>query len=649
YTGVWIRGTDPTGINVTINGIPLNDSESQGVFWVNLPDLVSSTSDIQVQRGVGTSTNGAGAFGGTINLNTSKLEREAYARIGASLGSFNTRRANVRFGSGLLNNRFTIDGRISRINSDGYIDRASADLESFYLSGAYVGETSLLRFNVFHGHEITYQAWNGVPSAFVDDPDLRTFNSAGTEKEGEPYDNEVDNYMQTHYQLLYNNQLDKNWNLNLALNYTRGKGFFELYQGDEDLEEYGIGPVTLGDSTITNSDLIERRWLDNHFYVGTYALNYLSNNNRLDVTIGGAYSTYQNDHYGEVIWSRFNNQNEIRDRYYDNDATKRDFNIYTKANYELTYGLNGFIDLQYRRIDYDFLGFNENLENVDQSIALDFFNPKAGLFFSLTDDVDIYASFALAHREPNRNDFTLSTPSNRPKAEKLYNTEIGYRHRFEKAAIGVNVYHMLYRDQLALNGQVNDVGETTRVNLDESYRLGIELVGGVELYKGLRLDANATFSQNKVVAYNEFIDVYDENFVWLNQEMISREDADLPFSPSIVGGLTLSYDALPSLEKHDLNLAWMTRYVGEQQIDLSGDPNNALDAYSFTDFRIEYAIQTNWLKRIKFTVLARNIFDSLYETNAWSYRYRLGNEVVVDQGFYPQAGRNFLVGVNLEF
>lgn len=649
YTGIWIRGTDPSGINVTINGIPLNDAESQNTFWVDLPDFVSSTSDIQIQRGIGTSTNGAAAFGASINLNTSKVYREAYAKISGSLGSFNTQKANVTFGSGLLNKHFTIDGRLSRITSDGYIDRASSDLESFYLSGAYVGDNSILHLNVFSGHEVTYQAWNGVPADLVDDPKLRTTNTAGTEKEGEPHDNEVDDYTQTHYQLLYNHQVNKNLNLNLAFHLTQGNGFFELYQGDANLWEYRIKPPIIGDSTIAYSDLIERRWLDNDFYGTVYSLNYLSNNNRLRATLGGGFSIYDGLHFGEVIWARFAGDSEIKERFYQNDARKQDFNTYLKLNYEVLFGLNAFVDLQYRNVDYSFLGFNEALENVDQNVQLHFFNPKAGLFFGWNENVDLYASFAVGNREPNRNDYTLSTPTSRPKAERLYNTEVGYRHRFGKGAIGLNFYHMLYHNQLALNGQVNDVGEYIRVNLDESYRYGVEFVGGVELMKGLRLEGNATFSQNKVGNYTEFVDVYDDFFEWEGQETIERADSDLPFSPQIVGGLELSYDLLQKQKMHDLNIAWMTRYVGEQQIDLSGDPENVIDAYSFTDLRLLYKFRSKWLKEVTVTLLARNIFDNLYETNAWSYRYRVGEETLVDQGFYPQAGRNYLAGLSLAF
>ena len=644
YTGLWIRGSDPSRINVTINGIPLNDAESQLVFWVDLPDFLSSTQDIQVQRGVGTSTNGASAFGASINLSTAKVNSEPFAAIGATIGSFNTQKGNIRFGTGLINDRFTVEGRLSQITSDGYIDRATADLSSYYLSASYLGDNSLLRLNIFSGHEVTYQAWNGVPASFVDDPDLRTFNSAGTEKEGDPHDNEVDDYEQTHYQLLYDNQLNLNWKLNLGLHYTKGQGFFELYQGGALQSAYGIQDTVEFGTT----DLIERRWLDNDFYGATYALHYLNDNNRLNATLGGAYNIYEGLHFGEVIWARNAGSSELGDRYYENDAVKTDFNIFAKANYELAFGLNAYLDLQYRRVNYDFVGFNNAFQAVDQTVSLDFFNPKAGLFLALNDDVELYASFGVGHHEPNRNDFTESTPNSRPVSERLLNTEIGYRQNWKKAALAVNVYHMFYNDQLALTGQVNDVGEYARVNIDRSYRLGLELIGGIEIAKGLRINANATISQNKVEAFTEFVDVYDADFNWLRQDAIDHKETDLPFSPNLTGALELNYTAL-NTEEQALELSLATKYVGQQFIDLTSDENNALDAYTFTDFRANYSIETGFIGRVSFTLLARNIFDSLFETNAWSYRYIFDGATAVDQGFYPQAGRNFLFGVNVAF
>ena len=647
YTGIRIRGTDPTRINVTVNGIPINDAESQGVFWVNMPDFASSASDIQIQRGVGTSTNGAGAFGATININTTELKPEAYATLNGSVGSFNTQRANVEFGSGLLNGKFTLDGRLSSITSDGFIDRASSDLSSYYLSAAYLGESSSLRFVTFSGQERTYQAWYGVPKDFLEVDSLRTFNPSGTEKEGEPYENEVDNYGQDHYQLIYNNQISRNWSFNTALHYTRGAGYFEQYKAGEALADYGLLPVDLADTVITQTDLIRRLWLDNDFYGGVYSLNYISDDNRLDATLGGGSHHYFGDHFGEVIWAEYASNSEKDFQYYQNDATKTDFNIYAKFNYELLDGLHAYLDLQYRRVGYEFLGFDRQGNNVERTETLGFFNPKAGLFYRISSRSEAFASFAVANREPNRNDFVESTADSRPDPERLYDTEIGYEYRWDRAAINLTGYYMLYRDQLVLNGEVNDVGAFTRVNVDRSYRLGLEVAGGAQLADGLRLDGNFTLSRNRIASYTEFVDVYDENFAYLGQEAFTYEETDLSFSPDIIAAGGLSYEALRLKDKTDLIFTLQTKYVGQQYIDNTSDEDNALDAYSFSDFRINFNWRPGFLRELSLKLLVQNVFDARYETNAWSYRYQFDGSPALDQGFFPQAGRNFLVGLSV--
>ena len=649
YTGIRIRGTDPTRINVTINGIPLNDSESQGVFWVDLPDFISSADDVQIQRGVGTSTNGAGAFGATINLSTTQMRPDAYARVTGSAGSFNTLKTNVQFGTGHIKDRFAVEGRLSRITSDGYIDRAEADLRSYFLSASYLGDKSRLHANVFSGHEITYQAWYGVPPELLSDPETRTFNPAGTEKPGTPHEDEVDNYRQTHAQLMYNWQVADEWDLNLSGHYTRGKGFFEQYKAGESFSSYGLEPVRLGGETFETTDLIRRLWLDNDFYGLTYSAIYQPLGERFDLTLGGGYNIYEGAHFGEIIWAELALNIDQGMRYYDNDATKTDFNTFAKVNYRLAGRWNAFADLQYRRVFYEFLGFNRRLESVVQDAELHFFNPKLGLSRELGDRGLIYASFAVANREPNRNDFVNTTPAERPEPEHLYNTELGFRKSWTHAALGANLYHMYYRDQLALNGQINDVGEYTRVNIDKSYRLGIELVGGGRLAPGLEFNGNLTLSRNKVNAFTEFVDVYDEDFNYLGQEQISRENTDLAFSPSVISGSELTYSLLREMEDHQLDISWLTKYVSRQYIDNTSDEDNAIDPYTFTDLRLRYRLRLREGPELALTLLARNIFNALYEANAWSYRYVFAGQTVLDQGFFPQAGRNFLVGLSAEF
>jgi iron complex outermembrane receptor protein len=647
YTGMRIRGSDSERINVTINDIPLNDAESQRVYWVNLPDFASSTDNIQIQRGVGTSTNGVAAFGGSINLKTNDLQQKAYANISSSLGSFNTFKRNIRFGSGLLKDKFSFDGRIAKITSDGYIDRGSADLEAFALSGAYVGKNSLLRFNVFSGHEITYQAWNGISREQAEDPKQRTYNSAGEDVPGEGnfYDNEVDNYRQIHYQLLYDNQLNTNFKLKLGLHLTEGSGFYENYKGEESFSSYGLDPGPIPDSIVT-TDLVRRKWLDNDFYGAVYALTYNNNAQKFQATVGGAFHIYEGRHFGDVIWSRFG-INEMPFIYYDNDATKKDFNIYTKLNYVLLPGLNGYVDLQLRTINYEFLGIDDELNNVLQSDELRFFNPKAGLLYQPKKGHEVYGSFAVANREPNRNDYTENPASQRPKPERLYNTELGYKWTTSKSAVEVVLYHMYYRDQLALNGQLNDVGENIRINVDQSYRAGIELIGGLDLPAGFNLNANATFSQNKVVAFTNYVDNWNTG----GQETFEYENTDLPFSPNFIAGAELAYKPFEkkNIERHDLELALQYKYVGKQFLDLTSNDNLSLDPYNYTNLRIKYSLFPGIAKEISFTLMIRNLFNAQYESNGWAYSYIFDGQPGQLIGLYPQAGRNYLIGVNLAF
>ena len=649
YTGIWIRGSDPTRINVTINGIPVNDAESQGVFWVNLPDFASSAEDIQVQRGVGASTNGSGAFGATINLNTSKVNQEAYASTDMTVGSFGTLKGNLRFGTGLLKNGFTIDGRLSRITSDGYIDRASADLSSWYLSGAWIGDKTSVRLTAFDGSEVTYQAWNGVDASLIDDPELRTSNTAGTEKEGEPYDNEVDDYGQTYLQLFFNHQFNRNWNLNLAGHWTLGQGFFEQYKAGEDFADYGLTPIEIGGETINTTDLIRRRWLDNDYYGGTYSLQYNDDNERFRATLGGGYHIYEGAHFGEIIWARNASQSEIRDRYYDNDAEKSDFNIFTKFNYALTDQWDAYLDLQLRTVDYTFLGIDNNLAIVDQSANLQFFNPKLGIQYRTADNQRAYASFAVAQREPNRNDFVGSTPDNRPRHEKLYNLEAGWEKQWQKATVQANFYYMYYEDQLVLNGQIDDVGALLRTNVDESYRTGIEFVAGGKLTDGLTLQGNFTLSRNRVVSFTEFVDDYDADFNWIGQQAVLREETDLAFSPNVLGAAELRYDFLQENNKHDLSLALRGKYVGRRFLDNSSDEANSLDPYFFSDWQLQYTIRPGGLRAVRLNLQVLNWLDELYESNGWSYRYFLGGDAQVLQGLYPQAGRQLMLGLGIDF
>ena len=668
YTGIRLRGSDPTRVNVTINGIALNDTESQGVFWVDLPDFASSTNGIQIQRGVGTSVNGAGAFGGSINLNTNRINEKAYGSIATSIGSFDTQKMSVKGGTGLINDRFFFDGRYSFINSDGYVDRAASDLKSFYVSGGFLGKKNSLYVNVFSGHEITYQAWNGLPAQYIDT--LPTFNTAGMEKAGTPHDNEVDDYTQTHYQLHYNHDIGTNWSFNGKLNYTKGKGFFEQYKAEEDLIDYNI---VYSDSTLTD-DLIRRRWLDNDFYGFNVGLNYRPLNKKYDAKIGFSRFNYVGQHFGEVIWTLA--QGDVNpENYYDNEGRKKDEMLFAAANYNFTPKLNGYLDLQGRLVTYEFEGFDNEGILVDQEDQLFFFNPKIGFNYAVKQNQNLYAYFGIGNKEPNRNDYTESTPNSRPKHETLYNTELGYRYRSTLVNVGANLYYMGYKNQLALTGQLNDVGAATRVNIEDSYRAGIEVDAALKLKQGVYFSTALTLSQNKIKAFDEYIDNWDywyQDFSLPEEDLdplqfnVEHVDTDLSFSPNVIWSGEIGYDVMTPFDTDDISMdvSLLGKYVGKQFIDNTSNENTALDAYFYSDARISLSYNKGSLRNTRLTFLIRNLFDQQYITNAWTYRYisegydgrpddpytRLEQGSTYNlTGFYPQAGRNYLLGLEIGF
>lgn len=641
YTGIRIRGSDATRVNVTINGVPVNDAESQGTFWVDMPDLLSSTDNIQVQRGIGTSTNGAGAFGGTINLQTSQLNEKAYAELRNGYGSFNTRRHTLSAGTGLLNEHWVFDLRLSEIASDGYIDRATSFLRSYFLSGGYYGAKTTVKALMFSGYERTYQAWNGVPQSYEDTN--RTYNSAGLHTDARGlvsfYENETDNYWQDNYQLHWSQRLGEKWRLNTALHYTYGRGYYEQYRDDELLYDYNIGAAVIGADTITTSDLIRRRWLDNDFYGMTWSLNY-NGNKKLTMSFGGAANNYEGRHFGRVIWAQFAGDSNYDWEYYRNDAEKRDVNVYAKASYALNRQLSLFGDLQLRSVNYEFLGYDQDFNNVQQEANMSFFNPKAGLHFAISDKQSAYASFALANKEPNRDDFTQSSPLSRPRPETLYDYEAGWKLRAGKVRAGVNFYYMQYKNQLVLTGEINDVGAYNRTNVEDSYRAGVEIEAGWQPAKQVSLSANATLSRNRIKNFKEFIDDYDNGGQLVN----SYAETDIAFSPSAIGAAQLSYRPLKGLE-----LALLAKYVGRQYLDNTRNGRRALDPYFTSDARISYSLKLKKLREIGLAVLANNFTNTLYSSNGYTFSYQFGGELVTENYVYPQAGANFMTMLTLKF
>ncbi len=611
YTGIRVRGSDATRVNVTINGIPYNDSESHGTYWVNMPDFASSVESLQLQRGVGTSTNGAGAFGASLNMLTDNFAKESTGEISNSFGSFNTRKHTVKFSTGLMNDHFEIAGRLSALNSDGYVDRGASDLKSYFLQGTYVGKTTLIKALVFGGKEKTYQSWNGIDGETLNND--RTFNSAGafTDEQGNArfYDNETDNYQQDHSQLHWNEKISENWSTNFALHYTKGKGFYENYKEDADLADYGLQPV----GPVTTTDLIRQKWLDNDFYGTTFSANYKKE--KLDVIFGGGWNKYEGSHFGKVIWARFASQSELGDRYYDDYAVKTDGTVFAKANYQITEKLSLFGDLQYRTVNYKANGVQADV--VDDTF--NFFNPKTGLTYDINANNALYFSYARANREPNRTDYE----GGNVKPEKLNDFELGWRYVAEKVQFNTNVYYMAYKDQLILTGSLDDVGAPIRSNSEKSYRLGLEVDATIALTNQLIIRPNFTLSANK----NTDLAVEGQNY----------GTTDIAYSPSIIAGNILVYTPV-----ENLHISWLQKFVGEQYMNNIELPAAKLAEYFINDLNIAYEFKPKSVfKSIIVTGLVNNFLDKKYVSNGYMYD--------IYPYYYPQAGINFLAGLTLKF
>ncbi len=642
YTAFRIRGTDITRINVTMNGIPLNDSESHGVWWVDLPDLASSVSDIQVQRGVGTSTNGAGAFGASVNLRTFSLEKNPYAEWSTAAGSFNTFKNTLRVGTGMLADRFTFDLRLSKVTSDGYIERAWSDLSSLAFSGAwYSKKKDILRLVLLRGKEQTYQAWDGVPGYMLSTN--RRYNGIGryTDEEGNVhyYDNETDNYWQDHYQLFYSKEFAVPVWLNLAFHYTKGKGYYEQYKEDQQLTDYLLDQVVLpaGD-TIRTTDLIRRKWLDNDFYGMTGNVRWKLP--RLILNAGGGWNRYDGGHYGTVIWARYFSNGEIRHRWYDNTGIKNDGNVYGKAELSLLPGLRGYVDLQLRGIHYTIEGKDDDQRDLTQEHDYLFFNPKAGVMYELSQQVSLYASFAIAHREPSRYDFKEAPAGSTPRPEMLRDLEMGTSLRKGIMSMEMVFYYMDYKDQLVMTGRINDVGVPIRTNVPRSYRMGLEMILTAQLTSGLSWQANATLSRNKILNFTEYVDDWD---TW-SQRSFYLGTTDLSFSPPVVANSMLRYRFPNKVE-----ISWLARYVGKQYIDNTSSEERKLDPYFVNDLTFSWDVPVRKIRKLQVKAMINNLFDAKYETNAWVYQYFENNEHKVMDGYFPQAGIHFFAGLTLGF
>ena len=630
YTGIRIRGVSAQSTNITINGIPFNDPESHGTYWVNLPDFTSSVENLQVQRGVGTSTNGSGAFGASINILTDAISKNPFAEISNSVGSYNTLKHTVKFSTGQLNDSFELSGRLSKIDSDGYIDRAYSDLKSYFLQAAYSKGNTLIKALTFGGHEKTYQSWYGVSKEEL---------LENRRQNPYTYENEIDNYKQDHYQFHWNQKLNERWSTNLGLNYTYGRGYFEQYREDDSIDTYGgilVSDLDQQGNKTGTTDLIRRRWLDNNFYVFNASANYKTS--KLDLMFNSSYSTYSGDHYGEVIWARnFSENSSVRDRYYDGNGKKTDLSVFAKASYLLNDKLEFYGDLQLRKLNYKTSGITSDLVNmlIDQSYS--FFNPKFGLSFTLSPISMLYGSFSRANREPSRSDYESNINI---KPEQLNDFEFGWRFKKNGLKLNLNAYYMLYNEQLVLTGELDDVGTPIRTNSGSSYRKGIELEAGLKLSEDFLINSNLTLSSNK---NKQILSNFDG-------EIFNFGKTNISFSPDIIASNSIVFSP-----NDNLMISFLSKYVGKQYMGNTDAVNSILDSYFVNNINFSYTINSNHIfDEIIISGLVNNILNKEYVSNGYYYTYEdtwsnPGQVKTLDgAGYYPQAERNFLIGLTLK-
>jgi iron complex outermembrane receptor protein len=668
YTGLRIRGTDGTRINVTMNGVPVNDAESQGTFFVNFPDIASSTNSIQIQRGVGTSTNGAGAFGATISVSNLEQMKEAGVEINNSAGSFNTWKNTVKAGTGLLENGLQFDVRLSRMSSDGFRDRSASLLKAMQLiTGWKASEQTSVRFMLMTGNEKTGQAWNAVPQAqlkgndtdlyrhyqhnqgalyFTPQDSINLFHSDPRTNNYFTYSNQTDNYQQDYYQLFLDHHFNESLSAHIAGFLTRGKGYYEEYKSQEQFNNYGLESFISPSKTdtLSSTDLIRQLWLDNYFYGTVFSLLY--EKPKTSLSIGGGFTQYDGEHYGLIKWAEYGVPNDYR--WYLLDAQKTDLNLYVKGQHKVGSKLLLFADMQYRNIGYTINGFRKN-PALRPSATYNFFNPKAGITYLLTDNMakkqKLYASVAVANREPNRDDFEAS-PVNLPRPERLYDIEAGYELRRLNWHVGANYYYMLYKDQLILTGRINDVGAYTRTNVPESYRTGIEVQAAATPAKWVQLRANASFSSNKIRNFTEFVDNWDVG----NQDSLAHGTTDIAYSPNLVAaGSVILVPLANTAAGKALEIELLEKYVGKQYLDNTSNENRVIKPYYTTDVRIRYSLKLKPFREVGILIGLNNVLNKLYENNGYSYTYSYQGREFTDNYYYPQAGFNWMAGLNLKW
>lgn len=643
YTSFRVRGTDANRINITVNGVPVNDSESHTVFWVNMPDFASSTEDVQIQRGAGTSTNGPAAFGASIALQTQRPNMKPYAEYNTAAGSFNTFKNTFKGGTGLLYDHFVFDARYSKIKSDGFIDRAKSNLSSYYGSAAYYSGSTVVKYQAFGSAERTNQAWNGVSSEKLAEGN-RTYNSCGEYMENDvvKYYDQTDNYWQNHHHLSAAHKVNTAWDMNLTMHYTRGKGYYEDYKSDAKFSSYALIPFedVLG-NTVTRSDLVRRKWLRNKFYGGIYNVSYTGD--KLNATFGAATNYYDGDHFGRVIWVKNYNNLSPDHQYYNSTGTKLDYNAFVKANYNFSPSWNAYADLQYRGIDYKVKGTDDKAGEILVDKHFDFFNPKAGLSFNRGGH-NAFASFAVANREPNRNNFTEAAEYERPTHETLYDYEAGYSFSGQRWNAGVNLYFMDYDNQLILTGKISEIGEALTSNIKSSYRTGIELNGGVKILSWLEWKGNVAFSSNKIKNFTEYVDNWDGDPL-----IIEHGKTDIAFSPDVVANSIFGFNY------KGFSADFSSVYVGRQYLDNTSNKERSIDPYFVNNLQLGYTFKPRFMKEIILGCRINNIFNTEYETNGWVYTAvsessgYTENDRYKEDGYFTQAGINAMGSVTFKF
>lgn len=647
YSGFRIRGTDANRINITFNGVPVNDSESHGVFWANMADIASSVESIQIQRGAGTSTNGAAAFGATVAMQGEKPSLTPSAEYSLSAGSFGTVKHTVKGGTGLLYDHFAFDARYSNIQSDGYIDRAKARMSSYFASAAFYADHTVVKFQAFGNSEETYQAWTGVPSALLETD--RTYNPCGayTAPDGTTqfYKNQTDNYWQHHYHLSIGQRLGERWDMNLTLHYTDGNGYYEDYKANAKYAAYRLPDYTdPAGNVIKKTDLVRRKWLDNDFYGAVYSASFRGND--LQLTLGAAANRYGGNHFGRVMWAKQAASLPQPDyEYYRNKGEKTDYNGYVKANYRFGRYFNGYADLQYRGIDYSIRGSDDKAsDRLEVNKHWDFFNPKVGLNFQ-TGPHHAFVSFSVAHREPNRDNYTEAGPEERPVSERLFDYEAGYTFTHPRFRLGANLYFMDYTDQLILTGKISEIGEALTSNIPDSYRMGIELTAGVFLTDWLQWDGNLTLSRNKIKDFTESVENFDADWNPIGNGTVENylSTTSIAFSPDLIANSVFDF------RWKGFTAAFRSQWVGRQYLDNTSAKPRSIAPYFVNNLQVGYVFKIKYMKELAVDVTVNNLFNEKYETNGWVYSAMVGGQRYTEDGYFTQAGTHAMVRVAFRF